>query len=155
MDASHRSVAKKRLICAYTVLATLPGIPTVFYGDEAGLEGFGDPFNRMPYPWGREDLEILNHYKLLGSIRTEHAIYKNGDFKLIYLDKNLLLFKRFNGTNTYLTVLNNSENDFSIKFDTCAKALIKKRSSDTHFISSLSAEIFYIKNNSSIEIFEG
>ena len=34
---------------------TLPGAPSIYYGDEAGMEGYRDPFNRRTFPWGRED----------------------------------------------------------------------------------------------------
>ena len=51
MSKAERIRGKKLVRCIYTVLATLPGIPTVFYGDEVGLEGYSDPFNRMPYPY--------------------------------------------------------------------------------------------------------
>ena len=41
-------------------------MPCLYYGDEAGVQGFADPYNRAPYPWGREDEELLYHYRMLG-----------------------------------------------------------------------------------------
>ena len=40
----------------------MPGSPTIYYGDEAGRQGFEDPFNRRTYPWGAEDRELLAFY---------------------------------------------------------------------------------------------
>ena len=53
------------------LLYAFPGSPTVYYGDEAGLEGFEDPFNRRPYPWGREDRELVDWFAALGRLRRE------------------------------------------------------------------------------------
>ena len=94
MDPGRRNFALKRLMTAYTILATMPGLPTVFYGDEAGLEGYGDPFNRLPYPWGREDLEILEHYRKTGKIRRENSVYREGSIKIHILENDLLIFSR-------------------------------------------------------------
>ena len=69
---SEYEKAKKKLYLASVLQFTLPGIPSIFYGDEAGLQGFDDPINRRPYPWGSEDKEILAHYKKLGRIRREN-----------------------------------------------------------------------------------
>ena len=60
---------------------TLPGFPSIYYGDEAGVQGRGDPFNRSFFPWGAEDEEILEWYRKLGEIRNSLKCLENGDFK--------------------------------------------------------------------------
>lgn len=100
--------AKKKLYLATVLQYTLPGIPSVFYGDEAGLQGFDDPINRRPYPWGREDEEILCHYKKLGKIRTEHKDVFSGDFNLHARD-DVVVFDRKSEKDEILVVANAAE----------------------------------------------
>ena len=152
MDNGRKAYAIKKLMCAYTILATLPGIPTVFYGDEAGLEGYGDPFNRMPYPWGNEDNKLLSHYRALGQIRSKNSAYKKGDFKLIHLDESLLVFSRGGGAYRYITVVNNGADEISLSFDAKTKELISDTSAQKHIVEANTAKIFKVKNNSEMEI---
>ena len=58
LSPARRQLGLKRLRLAALVLFTFPGAPTVYYGDEAGMEGWEDPFNRAGYPWGQEDSEL-------------------------------------------------------------------------------------------------
>ncbi|MDD3946260.1 MAG: glycoside hydrolase family 13 protein [Clostridia bacterium] len=61
--------AKKRLMLAACLQYFLPGVPSLYYGDETALQGYEDPMNRRPYPWGAEDAETLDFYRKLGGIR--------------------------------------------------------------------------------------
>ena len=124
MNDLERGIAKRRLRMAYAILATVPGIPTVFYGDEAGLEGYQDPFNRMPYPWGREDGNLINYYRRIGQIRRNNDVYKEGDFKLLYIDENTLVYGRYDGEYAYITFVNNSKQYKSVEFSSVAEALV-------------------------------
>ena len=54
MNEDQRITAVKLLKLAYLIVATMPGVPCIYYGDEAGVEGGRDPFNRKPYPGGHE-----------------------------------------------------------------------------------------------------
>ena len=76
----ERQNAKKMLLAAAVLQYTLPGVPSLYYGDEAGVEGYGDPFCRATYPWGREDMEILEFYRRLGKIRRENSCFREGTF---------------------------------------------------------------------------
>lgn len=60
----------------------LPGIPCIYYGDEAGVQGFEDPLNRSTYPWRKENTDILNHYIDLGRFRTEYHGYLRGETEI-------------------------------------------------------------------------
>lgn len=71
--------AKKLLYIAALLQYTLPGIPSLYYGDEAGVEGYGDPFCRGFYPWGREDGYLVDYYKRLGRFRRSCEAFEEGD----------------------------------------------------------------------------
>lgn len=73
-------LGKRRLKLAALLQMTFPGVPCVYYGDEAGLEGYRDPLNRCTYPWGREDLELVEWYRLLARIRNNHACLRTGEW---------------------------------------------------------------------------
>lgn len=70
-------VAKERLRMASFLQFALPGTPTIYYGDEAGMEGYADPFNRRTYPWSREDPELLAHYRRLGQLRRDNPALRS------------------------------------------------------------------------------
>ena len=78
-DENYRK-AKSLLKTAAVLQYTLPGFPSLYYGDEAGVQGGGDPFNRTFYPWGKEDTELLEWYRKLGEIRKGLSCLKEGDF---------------------------------------------------------------------------
>jgi len=77
MTEEEYQKGKEKLIQATFLQFTLPGIPSVYYGDEVGLQGFRDPYCRMGYPYNNEDFEILDFYKKIADVRTK----KRDDFK--------------------------------------------------------------------------
>ena len=79
LTPEQRETARSRLLLATALQYTLPGSPAVYYGDEAGMEGYKDPFNRRPYPWGKEDKMLLAHYRSLGSLRRKNPALRLGD----------------------------------------------------------------------------
>ena len=81
LPADQKALALERLRLATALQYTLPGSPSIYYGDEAGMEGGKDPFNRRTYPWGQEDVQLVNHYKALGSIRKQHAALRLGNLQ--------------------------------------------------------------------------
>ncbi len=73
--------AKALLKAASVLQYTLPGFPSLYYGDEAGMQGGGDPFNRGFFPWGRQDEDLTEWYKHLGRVRNALICLKEGEFK--------------------------------------------------------------------------
>lgn len=73
---------------------TLPGVPLVYYGDEAGLEGGKDPENRKAYPWGRENKKILDFYRKVIKIRNKENALKKGNLKFYSTDLDVCAFER-------------------------------------------------------------
>jgi len=101
--------AKKKLKLAVALQFTLPGVPCVYYGDEAGMEGGADPFCRICYPWGDEDKTLVEWYSTLANLRVEQIALTNGEYELRQADENVFAFTRGNGKEQILVVVNNSE----------------------------------------------
>ena len=114
MSKKELKLAINRLKMAYAINATVPGIPCIFYGDEAGMEGYCDPFNRLPFPWGREIHEIRDFYKKIGEIRTKESLYKDGNFRLLHCDSDVFAFARYNQKSCIITVVNISDKTVNI-----------------------------------------
>jgi len=72
----------------------LPGIPCVYYGDEAGMCGYKDPFNRACYPWGLEDKGLVDFMRMLGKVRAEYPIFSRGEFIPLIFSDDLCAFLR-------------------------------------------------------------
>ncbi len=94
LTKSQREKARELLCIASTLQFTVYGVPSVYYGDEAGVEGYHDPFCRMPYPWGREDKGLQAHYKALGKLRREHRCLADGDFRFSEHTAHAFAFER-------------------------------------------------------------
>ncbi len=73
LSPQQRRLAMDRLMVAAGLQYTLPGTPTVYYGDEVGLSGFADPINRRPYPWDNPNQELRRFYTKLGEVRGQIA----------------------------------------------------------------------------------
>lgn len=120
--------AVKRLKLAYALIATMPGVPCIFYGDEAGMQGYRDPFNRKPYPWGRENKALIDFYKKIGEVRNQNSVYKNGLIKILKCDENILAFARYEKREFTVTVINRSESSkFRISSSHTMKELINNK----------------------------
>ena len=81
---------------------TLPGVPSLYYGDEAGVEGYGDPFCRATYPWGKEDTNLLDYYKALGEIRRNNKAFCSGEFIPVYANFGEIVYIRKSGNEQIL-----------------------------------------------------
>ena len=105
LSRNQMDVARDRLMMASFIQYTLPGSPSLYYGDEACMEGYKDPFNRRPYPWGREDWEMLNHFKRLGKLRKNCEALRLGDISFFEAgDKHLGYTRSYNGKSVKIYV---------------------------------------------------
>lgn len=86
LTEEQRAVGLSRMRLASLMQYTLPGVPCIYYGDEAGMEGYRDPFNRACYPWGREEQSLVEWYRMLGKLRQECSALKDGEFEPVYVD---------------------------------------------------------------------
>ena len=94
LDAGQRALALARLRLGALVLFAFPGAPTIYYGDEAGMEGFEDPFNRRTFPWGAEDKALTAWYAALGQARKSLLPLRRGDLRWLRAEGRVLAFSR-------------------------------------------------------------
>ncbi len=84
----------KLLKMAAAIQYMLPGVPCLYYGDEAGMEGYKDPFNRFCYPWGKENEELIEFYKALGAVRKQCKCLGQGAYRTVSEMLGCLAFER-------------------------------------------------------------
>ena len=96
MTADEYENAKKKLLFAVFLQFTLPGIPSIYYGDEAGLQGFRDPYCRMGYPFGTEDSDILDFHRKIAKVRCESKSDFTAGFKPHHMQSGFYSFFRGN-----------------------------------------------------------
>ncbi len=113
LDGAEYAKAINRLKLAAVIQYTLPGVPSLFYGDEAGTEGWGDPFCRAFYPWGRENKELIDFYKSLGTFRRENKVFIEGEFEPLLGGLGVIAYLRKSDNEKILVAVNRwREDDF-------------------------------------------
>lgn len=73
---------------------TLPGVPSLYYGDEAGMEGYRDPFNRGCYPWDKPEKKLQRWYQRLGQVRSSSQCLIDGEFFPLYENHDVVCYCR-------------------------------------------------------------
>ena len=116
LSRNQLEVARERLLMASFLQFTLPGSPSIYYGDEALMEGHKDPFNRRPFPWGHEDWELQNHFKRLGRLRRDNPALRLGDISFFQAGDRHLGFTRSYGGKTLRIYCNRSGDPWEIPF---------------------------------------
>ena len=109
LSPTARDRATALLKMAAAIQFTVFGVPSIFYGDEVGMEGYHDPFCRKPYPWGREDKALLAFYQRLGRIRAENPVFADGDFEIVKETEAALVFSRTKGNTKIIVAANKGE----------------------------------------------
>jgi glycosidase len=91
--------AKQRLLLAVLLQMSYPGAPTVYYGDEVGVTGGDDPYNRATYPWpdegGKPDLALREQFKRLIAMRHAHPVLRRGELMApVVVDEHVVVWSR-------------------------------------------------------------
>lgn len=107
----------KKFKIATAVQMLMPGVPLIYYGDEAGVTGGKDPSNRKPFPWNNINEEVYKWYKKLAYIRTAEDVVKKGDFKIHNVNINVFCFERFMENKKVVLIANQSEYEKYIKIE--------------------------------------
>ncbi len=127
LTPENRERAIKLQKLAATVQYTVYGVPSVFYGDEAGVEGYHDPFCRKTFPWGRECTELQDFYRLLGRIRADYGLFKDGEFCVDYAEGSVIAYSRYNEEQRITVVVNASDSEISYPMEGKSDLLTKSK----------------------------
>lgn len=105
------------LKCAMVLQFFLPGVPCIYYGDEAGLEGYKDPFNRRCYPWGKENPELVEFTRELSRVRKSTKAFAQGEMKFISCTGEECVFARVDKINREQAVIFLNKSKYPKKFE--------------------------------------
>lgn len=94
LSDEQKATGIKLMKLASAMQYTLPGVPSLYYGDEAFVEGYKDPFNRTTYPWGNENQELLDWHKSLGNMRKKYDTFKCANINPVHIEENLVSYTR-------------------------------------------------------------
>ena len=106
LSAAGRERGLTRLFLATGVLFTFPGSPMIYYGDEAGMEGCTDPFNRGTYPWGSENRRLLEWHTRLGTLRQQRPSLQKGELYWLKAEGPVLVYLREYEKEVTITAVN-------------------------------------------------
>lgn len=105
---SEYEYGKRKLKSYCTAIAFLPGIFSIFYGDEVGLQGLHNLANRAPFPWGKEDKELQAFFRTMLKVRTEHEFLRTAECKIVQITKELFMYERASERERILVVASRS-----------------------------------------------
>lgn len=106
LNDGQRAWGRQRYRLATVLQYTLPGVPSIYYGDETGVEGYKDPFNRSCYPWGNEDTELIEWHKNLAAIRGRFDCFADADFTPVEAQDRFMSYIRRGEKDSLLTAVN-------------------------------------------------
>ena len=107
---------KELLRTAAFLQFTLPGAPCIYYGDEAGMTGYRDPFNRAFYPWGEEDVNLQAFYRALARLKRENPALKTGRVEVITASNGRVQFLRQSAGQTAMVFCNASREPWRVQY---------------------------------------
>ena len=120
-DQNYEEI-KNKFLLAVAFQFTYPGAPTIYYGDEIGMTGGEDPYNRGPYPWEEDgcnygDMQLIEKFKTFGEMRNKHPVFATGEIRTIYNNEHIIAFERWNDKERAIAMFNNGNENvsFSIK----------------------------------------
>ena len=106
LSPSQRALGEARVLLAALILFTFPGSPTVYYGDELGMEGWEDPFNRGTYPREPSKGPLYRRFRQLGQFRQREAVLQSGALEWRWTAGPVLVFARRLAADCLVTAVN-------------------------------------------------
>lgn len=76
---------EKLVLLAFGLMFMLPGVPCIYYGDEAGLIGDKDPDNRRFFPWGRESRSLIAQVSKWINVRKQNPVLVKGKIGFLHI----------------------------------------------------------------------
>ena len=114
LSEKERKRGRRLLKLAVLIQMFLPGVPSIYYGDEAGMEGYNDPFNRRCYPWGEEDEELLQWFRTVTGIRSERrAFFGEAECEVLHAADGIFAFRRNLDGKSFVCMVNRGHDAFS------------------------------------------
>lgn len=98
--------AVRRLLLAYAMIYTLPGVPSLYYGDEIAMQGYRDPFNRAYFDWTSTEERLRTPLANLAGLRRSCDAFDGGSFEVVRAEGDILHYRRVGKTMTAEIVLN-------------------------------------------------
>ncbi len=111
MTSYERATAIEMLKNAYILLASLPGTPCIFYGDEYAMEGYHDPFNRRAFDWDKKEEKLFSAMSKINKLRAENDLFSSKTLECRLLDSGLAIFKRETERKELYILVNVTEKD--------------------------------------------
>ena len=99
--------ALRRVLLAYAMLYTLPGVPCVYYGDEIGMQGYRDPFNRAYFDWNSTERRLRVPLSNLARLRRSCDAFDGGSMELVEASADVLHYRRVGKEQSAEIILNN------------------------------------------------
>lgn len=142
--ANYTTAVNKLKLCIF-VQMTYPGAPAIYYGDEVGVTGGADPYNRGPYPWadkgGTPDTTLLNDVKELVAMRNNNSILRRGSLFPLYSDENVIAYFREYDGKTAIVLYNNSDSTKNVTLD------LSEVSAAVSYSDILNSEVFTVSDS--------
>lgn len=108
-DEATVARAKRLYTAAFALTIALPGVPCIYYGDEAGVMGLKDPFNRKTYPWETPDRKLIDAIGALVNLRHAHPALTEGRLRMGAAGRDLFAVIRYTDEEVVLVLINRSD----------------------------------------------
>ena len=157
--------ARERVKLIIGLVMTMPGVPCLFYGDELGMQGYGDPFCRSCFPWDRmdevdPDSGMRTWVKSLISLRKSSRAFSDGELETVYAFENAYAYMRSVGEKKFIVITNFDNKENYIRLDAARYSINEIRyilANDTNVCKEYKSDdgLFFIKTPpQSITIYE-
>lgn len=114
LSEAARRKSVERLYIAVLLQYTLPGTACIYYGDEIGMEGYGDPFNRGYFKWDKSDVGIFEFFGEMGRIKNLYKSLQTGKIEFVRCD-DVMIFDRYTQDERLRIVINKSDNEIALE----------------------------------------